>query len=73
MDGATYTVETYEQQYTADDTFYFDDAGNLAYYVKGKMTSGSTEVGETVYKIAAIDTAVDKSLFDVSGYAIEGR
>ena len=73
MDGATYTVETYEQQYTADDMFYFDDEGNLAYYVQGSMKSGSTEIGETVYKINAIDAAVDESLFDVSGYAIEGR
>ena len=73
MDGATYTVETYEQQYTADDMFYFDVEGNLAYYVQGSMKSGSTEIGETVYKINAIDAAVDESLFDVSGYAIEGR
>lgn len=73
MDGAAYTVETYKQQYTADDMFYFDDEGNLAYYVKGSMKSGNTEIGETVYKIAAIDDAVDESLFDVSGYAIAGR
>jgi len=73
MDGVAYTVETYKQQYTADDMFYFDDEGNLAYYVQGSMKSGNTEIGETVYKIAAIDAAVDESLFDVSGYAIEGR
>ena len=73
MDGVAYTVETYKQQYTADDMFYFDDEGNLAYYVQGSMKSGSTEIGETVYKINAIDAAVDESLFDVSGYAIEGR
>ena len=73
MDGAAYTVETYKQQYTADDMFYFDDEGNLAYYVQGSMKSGNTEIGETVYKIAAIDDAVDESLFDVSGYAIAGR
>jgi len=41
--------------------------------VQGSMKSGSTEIGETVYKINAIDAAVDESLFDVSGYAIEGR
>ena len=73
MDGVAYTVETYKQQYTADDMFYFDDEGNLAYYVQGSMKSGNTEIGETVYKIAAIDDAVDESLFDVSGYAIAGR
>ena len=73
MDGVAYTVETYKQQYTADDMFYFDDEGNLAYYVQGSMKSGNTEIGETVYKINAIDAAVDESLFDVSGYAIEGR
>ena len=73
MDGVAYTVETYKQQYTTDDMFYFDDEGNLAYYVQGSMKSGSTEIGETVYKINAIDAAVDESLFDVSGYAIEGR
>ena len=73
MDGVAYTVETYKQQYTADDMFYFDDEGSLAYYVQGSMKSGNTEIGETVYKIAAIDDAVDESLFDVSGYAIAGR
>lgn len=70
MDGVTYTVETYVQQYNADDAFYFDGEGNLAYYVRGAMSASNTEIGESVFKILAIDTDVDESLFDVSDYAM---
>lgn len=73
MDGVAYDVEVYAQQYGGDDTFYFDDNGNLAYYVAGAFSSGSTEIGETVYKIGGIDANVNEALFDLSGYTIEGK
>ena len=61
MDGASYTTEVFSD----GAAFYFDDAGQLVYYI-----TDIDGIGETVYMIHAIDGTVDEALFDISGYEI---
>ena len=72
MDGASYTVEVFPAtDYTPEAAFYFDDAGQLAYYIAGApVIESAIEIGESVYTIHTIDDAVDEALFDISGYEI---
>lgn len=61
MDGVSYMTEVFSD----GAAFYFDDAGQLVYYI-----TDVDGLGETVYTIHAIDGAVDEALFDISGYEI---
>lgn len=71
IDGTSYDAEIFPENETSyiEQTFCFDEQGNLAYY----LVSPSEELGtdEINYKINAIDTSVDESLFDISGYEIK--
>ncbi len=71
-DGVSYTVEVFPAtDYTPEAAFYYNDDGQLAYYIKGApVIELAQEVGESVYTIHAIDTEVDETLFDISGYQI---
>ena len=68
----SYTVEVFPAtDYTPEAAFYYNDDGQLAYYIKGApVIELAQEVGESVYTIHAIDTEVDETLFDISGYQI---
>ena len=72
VDGVTYTVDIYPAgSYEAEGAFYFDDAGNLVRYVEGPpVIETGIDIGESVYTIESIDTAVNEALFDISGYNI---
>ena len=72
VDGVTYTVDIYPAgSYEAEGAFYFDDAGNLVRYVEGPpVIETGIDIGESVYTIESIDTAVNEALFDISGYQI---
>ena len=72
VDGKSYSVEVFPaEDYTPEVAFYFDEAGKLVHILEGEPVL-MTELGETFYTIHAVDTAVDETLFDLSGYAIEG-
>ena len=68
VDGAAYAVEFFpaQNEYESDAAFYFDQAGSLRYYQEINPT-----LGESFYTLLALDGAVDESLFDISGYAIQ--
>ena len=72
VDGVSYTVDIYPAgSYEAEGAIYFDDAGNLVRYVEGPpVIETGIDIGESVYTIDSIDTAVNESLFDISGYQI---
>ena len=74
MDGVSYTVEFFPPQnpYQSPRAFYFDDAGRLAYYLENQAEAISIELGDSLYTVYAMDDAVDDSLFDISGYQIQG-
>ena len=71
-DGVTYTVDCYPAtEYQPEGTFFFDGEGNLVRYVEGPPVIETTiDIGESVYTVESIDTAVDESLLDISGYQI---
>ena len=72
VDGTAYTVDIYPAtEYQAEGAFYFDAEGNLVRYVEGPPVIETTiDIGESVYTVESIDTAVDESLLDISGYQI---
>jgi hypothetical protein len=72
VDGVTYTVDIYPAgSYEEEGAFYFDDAGNLVRYVEGPpVIETGIDIGESVYTIESIDTAVNEALSDISGYQI---
>ncbi len=71
VDGVTYKVEVFpETDYKAETVFYFDDAGKLVHVLEGAPKL-APDLGESFYTVKAIDTAVNDSLFDISGYTIE--
>lgn len=72
LDGVSCAVEVFPAtEYTPGIAFYFDDAGQLVYCVKGApVVESAIEIGETVYTVHAVDGAVDEGLFDISGYDI---
>lgn len=72
VDGVSYSVEVFPaQDYTPETAYYFDGDGKLVHILSGAPVM-MPELGETFYTIHGVDTAVDESLFNLSGYAIEG-
>ena len=72
VDGVSYSVEVFPaQDYTPETAYYFDGDGKLVHILSGAPVM-MPDLGETFYTIHGVDTAVDESLFDLSGYAIEG-
>ena len=72
VDGVSYSVEVFPaQDYTPETAYYFDGDGKLVHILSGAPVL-MPDLGETFYTIHGVDTAVDESLFDLSGYAIEG-
>ena len=69
LNGTVYTTEAYAPEDTAAAVFFFDDTGALAFVYKEAPPS-SPEMGESVYAVSAIDSAVNEALFDLSAYAI---
>ena len=72
VDGVSYSVEVFPaQDYTPETAYYFDGDRKLVHILSGAPVM-MPDLGETFYTIHGVDTAVDESLFDLSGYAIEG-
>lgn len=72
VDGVSYSVEVFPaQDYTPETAYYFDGDGKLVHILSGAPVM-MPELGETFYTIHVMDTAVDESLFNLSGYTIEG-
>lgn len=72
LDGVSYSVEVFPaKDYTPETAFYFDGDGKLVHILEGAPVL-MPDLGETFYTIHDMDTAVDESLFNLSGYAIEG-
>ena len=72
IDGVTYTAEVFPaDSYTAEAVYCFDANGQLVYYIEGApvMDTG-LEMGESVYRLHTVDTAVNEALFDISAYTI---
>ena len=72
IDGVAYTAEIFPAgDYTAEAVFCFDANGQLVYYIEGApVIDTGLEIGESVYKVHAVDTAVNEALFDISAYTI---
>ena len=72
MNGVSYTAEVFPAaEYRPESAFYFDNAGKLAYYVKGApILASGADLGESVFTIYAIDDEVDESALDASRYEI---
>lgn len=72
LDGVTCTIDVYPASgYEAEAAFYFDEEGDLVRLVEGPpVIDVGVEIGESVYSIESIDTAVDESLFEITGYHI---
>ena len=75
IDGVSCTVDIYPATgYEAETSFYFDGEGNLIRYVEGPpVIDVGMEIGESDYRIECIDTAVNESLFDITGYQISDQ
>ena len=72
VDGVSCTVDVYPAtDYEPEGAFYFDSEGKLIRYIEGApVIDTGIDIGESVYTIESIDTAVNESLFDISGYQI---
>ncbi len=72
IDGVSYTAEVFPAgAYTAEAVYCFDESGQLVYYIKGAPVMDiGLEMGESVYRLHAVDNAVNESLFDISAYTI---
>ena len=72
IDGVEYAAEVFPAtDYQPEAVFCFDDAGQLVHVIEGApVVDTSLDIGETVYRIEAIDDEVDESLFDISAYDI---
>ena len=70
--GGMITVVTYPASgFEPEASFWFDGEGKLVRYEEGApVIDIGFEIGESVYTVESIDTAVDESLFDISGYQI---
>ena len=69
VEGVSYAVEVYPESNTrAEEAFYFDESGRLAYYLKSARMAGSVEIEEAFYTIHAIDSEVNETLFDLADY-----
>ncbi len=70
VDGSEYQVEVFPAtDFSPETAFYFDADGKLAHVLRGAPVS-MPDLGERFYTIHSIDTDVDESLFDISGYEI---
>ena len=70
VDGTEYQVEVFPAtDYSPETAFYFDADGTLVHVLRGAPVS-MPDLGERFYTIHSIDTDVDESLFDISGYEI---
>ena len=67
--GGMLTVVSYPASgYEPEASFWFDGEGKLVRYEEGApVIDIGFEIGESVYTVESIDTAVDESLFDISG------
>ena len=74
LDGVTYSADVYpESGYRAEAAFLFDDDGRLVGCIEGPpVVQTAVEIGESVYTVGSIDTAVDPALLDISAYQIAG-
>ena len=72
IDGVSYSADIYAPtDYYPERVYCFTEDGQLAHLIQGAPVIESlAEMGETTYKIYAIDDQVDESLFDLSGYNI---
>ena len=71
VESVSYVVEIYpESDSRAEEAFYFDENGALKYYLKSARMVGSVEMEEVFYTIHTIDSVIDETLFDLSGYEI---
>lgn len=72
IDGVSYSADIYAPtDYYPEGVYCFTEDGQLAHLIQGAPVIESlAEMGETTYKIYAIDDQVDESLFDLSGYNI---
>ena len=70
--GGMLTVVSYPASgYEPEASSWFDGEGKLVRYEEGApVIDIGFEIGESVYTVESIDTAVDESLFDISGYQI---
>ena len=73
IDGRTCTAECYPAtQYQPESVFVFDGNNALVSYTEGApVVETAVKIGESFYTVNAIDGAIDESLFDISGYAIQ--
>lgn len=73
IDGVSYAAEVYPaSEYEPEEVFCFTEDGQLAYYIKGAPVIESlADIGVSTYTVRAIDTEVDPSVFDISGYEIK--
>ena len=72
VDGTVYYTQVYpgDGEYVPEAAFCFDAQGNLAYVIKSPLENSSFDLGEVIYTVHAVDSAVDDSLFTISGYEI---
>ena len=72
LDGISYSVEVFPaDNYTPETACYFDKDGKLVHILAGAPVL-MPDLGETFYTIHGVDEEPDESLFNLSGYAIEG-
>lgn len=73
FEGTTYPAEIYpETEYRAETIFYFAEDGSLAYCTTATSPIElAAYIGESVFTVEVIDTAIDDSLFDISAYTIK--
>ena len=71
VEGRSYRVEVYPaESYQGESAFYFDDQGQLAFYLESPSEDASMDLGESFYTIYEISDHVNDSLLDISGYTI---
>ena len=72
INGSVYAAEIFPpSDYEPEAAFCFSEDGRLMYYMEGTPGYGGSGLGETLYTIHSIDSSVDGSLLNISGYRIE--
>jgi hypothetical protein len=72
FNGVSCTVEVFPATaYDPEAAFYFDAAGQLVGFIEAAPVNPSiVDIGESVFTVRLIDSAVNEALFDISGYTI---